>query len=74
MVYFTGRALDIRERPRTYMTEADAWGSLPQDLRAIALYQTGRLAEALDAAEAAYALEPAHKRLRENVLALRRLQ
>ena len=42
--------------------------------RAIALYQTGRLAEALDAAEAAYALEPANKRLRENVLALRRLQ
>ena len=74
VVYFTGRALDIRERPRTYMTEADAWGSLPQDLRAIALYQTGRLAEALDAAEAAYALEPANKRLRENVLALRRLQ
>lgn len=74
VVYLTGRALEIRERPRTYMTEAAAWGSLPQDLRAIGLYQTGRIAEALEAAEAAYALEPGNSRLRENVLALRRMQ
>ena len=73
VVYFTGCALAIRERPRTYMTDADAWGSLPHDLRAIGLYETGRLSEALEAAKAAYAMEPSSKRLRENVLALQRL-
>ena len=40
MLYFTGCALDIRERPATYICEAAAWGSLPWDLRSIALYHT----------------------------------
>ena len=73
VVYFTGRALEIRERPRTYMTDAEAWGSLPYDLRAIGLYETGRIAEALEAAKEAYNLEPSNNRLLENVLALQRL-
>ena len=73
VVYFTGRALEIRERPRTYMTDAEAWGSLPYDLRAIGLYETGRIAEALEAAKEAYNLEPSNNRLLENILALQRL-
>ena len=73
VVYFTGCALRIKTRPRTYMTDAEAWGSLPYDLRAIGLYQTGRLQDALSAAREAYAMEPSNQRLRENVLALERM-
>ena len=73
VVYFTGCALRIETRPKTYMTDAEAWGSLPYDLRAIGLYQTGRIREALAAAREAYALEPTNQRLRENVLALARM-
>lgn len=73
VIYFAGRALEIRERPRTYMTEADAWGSLPYDLRSFSLYRIGKIPEALEAAKAAYNLEPSNNRLLENVLALQRL-
>ena len=33
VLYATACALKIRERPRTYICEAEAWGSLPHDLR-----------------------------------------
>lgn len=71
VLYFTGCALALKERPRTYICEADAWGSLPHDLRAVALWHTGRLREALQAAEAALAIEPGNERLRRNTLLLR---
>ena len=67
VLYFTGRALRITQRPHTYICEASAWGSLPHDLRAIALSRTGRHAEALQAAKKALAYEPQNPRLRENV-------
>lgn len=70
VLYFTSCALEIKTRPKTYISEAAAWGSLPYDLRAIALYQTGRLAEALEAAKQASLLEPGSERLRENVAIL----
>ena len=34
VLYFTGCALEILKRPRTYICEAAPWGSLPHDLRA----------------------------------------
>ena len=73
VLYATGRALEIRERPRSYISEADSWGSLPHDLRAIALFQTGRLSQALEEAERARELAPEDVRLRENVTVLRTL-
>lgn len=73
VAYFTGCALAIRERPRTYICEADSWGSLPYDLRSVALFHTGRREEALDAARQAAALEPGNRRLRENAALLERL-
>ena len=66
VLWATGRALAIRERPKTYICEAAAWGSLPWDLRAIALYHTGRLAESLAAAREAARLSPLDGRLAAN--------
>ena len=70
VLYFTGCALAITNRPRTYISDPAAWGSLPYDLRSIALYQTGRTREALDAVKQAFLLEPGNERLRENVAVL----
>lgn len=67
VAYLTNCALKIKDRPTTYICEAAAWGSLPYDLRAVALYNTGRLPESLKCAEAALALEPQNPRLVENV-------
>ncbi len=71
VIYFTGRALAIAERPRTYICEAAAWGSLPWDLRAIAFYHTGRLDKALEAAQEAARLSPLDERLANNVQVIR---
>ena len=43
VLYFTGCALRLTERPRSYISEAESWGSLPYDLRSIALDRTGRI-------------------------------
>lgn len=67
VLYCASEALKIVHRPRSYICEADSWGSLPHDLRAIALYQTGRKEEALTAAKAALDAEPDNERLRGNV-------
>lgn len=67
ILYFTQCALEITQRPRTYICEAAPWGSLPYDLRAIALYETGRRQAALEAAEKALAIEPGNARLQGNV-------
>ena len=73
VLYFTGCALKICERPDTYICEAASWGSLPQDLRSIALYNTGRTEEALTAAKAALALEPTNLRIQGNIEALEKV-
>ena len=67
VLYFTGCALRITERPRTYICEAASWSSLPFDLQTMAYYHTGRRKEAARAAEAALALEPDNERLQKNV-------
>lgn len=67
VLYFTGCALAITHRPRTYICEAEAWGSLPHDLRSIAYYHTGRRVEALEEAKKARALQPGDERLKKNV-------
>ena len=41
VLYFTSCALAITARPRSYICEAAAWGSLPYDLRSIAFYNAG---------------------------------
>ena len=70
VLYFTGCALAITDRPRTYICEAAPWGSLPYDLRSIAYYRTGRIQQALAEAQQALTLEPGNSRLQANVALL----
>ena len=72
VLYFTGCALEIVSRPRTYICEAASWGSLPYDLRAMAFYHTGRLKEALEEERKALAIEPENSRFQKNVEILER--
>lgn len=71
VMYFTSCALNIKVRPETYICEAKAWGSMPHDLRAIALFNLGDRAGALEEAEKALAAEPDNERLQNNVRFLR---
>ena len=73
VLWCTQRALSLRERPRTYICEAEAWGSLPYDLRCQAFYHTGRLPQALEAAHLALERSPKDARLAGNAALLERL-
>ena len=67
VLYFTACALAITHRPKSYICEAQAWGSLPHDLRAMAFYRTGAFAQAAEEAEKALELEPGNERLQRNL-------
>lgn len=67
VLYFTGCALNIKARPRSYICEASSWGSLPYDLQTMAFYHTGRRKEAAQVAGAALALDPGNERLQRNL-------
>lgn len=73
VLYATACALKIRERPRTYICEAEAWGSLPHDLRCQAYYHTGRLPQALEEARLALAAAPSDPRLAGNAALLEQM-
>lgn len=70
VLYATSCALKITRRPRSYISEAESWGSLPHDLRSIAFYRTGRVEQALEEAKKARALEPGNERICSNVRVL----
>lgn len=59
-------ALEIKQRPRTYITEAKAWGSEPYDLLSIAYYYTGNREKAKKYALLALEYEPDNERIRQN--------
>ena len=67
VLYFTACALAITVRPRSYICEAAAWGSLPHDLRSMAFYYTGSYPEAVEEVKLALSLEPSNERLRRNL-------
>lgn len=67
VLYFTDCALQIVNRPKTYICEAASWGSLPYDLKAMAFFHTGRLAQALEEEEHASAIEPDNERFQRNI-------
>lgn len=68
VVYLTGCALRITERPRTYICESESWGSLPWDLQSLGLFYTGRLDTALESVRRALEFAPQEERLRNNAL------
>ena len=67
VLYFTGCALAIKQRPRTYICVAAPWGSQPHDIRTIAFFRTGRINEALVEAQKALEFEPDNERFKGNV-------
>lgn len=68
VLYFTQCALKIKERPRTYICEANAWGSLPYDLASLGYYFTGAYQQALQMVEKALEYSPRDPRLAANKL------
>lgn len=60
------RCLRIKERSKTYVSEADAWGAEPYDFLSLGLFYTGRPRQALEAVEQALALAPWNDRLKKN--------
>ncbi len=66
VVYLTGKALRITERTRSYVTESEAWGALPWDLRSLGLYYSGQTEKALEAVEQALLMSPGNERLKRN--------
>lgn len=67
VLYFTACALAITVRPRSYICEAAAWGSLPHDLRSMAFYALGDFRSAVEEVKKALAIEPDNQRLRGNL-------
>jgi len=65
--YFINQALRIKERPQTYISESDSWGSLPYDLLSVSYYNTNRPFEALKAAKLAEKMSPYDARIKNNV-------
>ena len=67
VLYCTGRALAIQERPKSYMTEPAAWGEGPWDLASLAYYYLGQRALAIHAVKTALTFAPEDPRLVENL-------
>lgn len=66
LLWLTGQALAIRERPRTYITEASSWGALPHDLASLGYFYTGQYEKALYHIDRALEFEPTDPRLVKN--------
>lgn len=61
------RALTIREQPLEYLNEADAWGSKPHDMAALAAHHLGLQADAIVHGLDAISADPTDDRLRANL-------
>ena len=67
LAYIARCALAIRERPRTYICEADAWGALPYDYLSLAYAHLGQVEQAIEAVKTAIELSPQEERLKNNL-------
>lgn len=74
VLYFTGCALKIAQRPKTYISESFAWGSLIHDLRSIAFDRLGLYEKGLAEAKKALELEPENERLQKNIEVMEKKQ
>ncbi len=66
-LYFAAKALEITQRGRTYINEAESWDSKPYDLAAIAAYYSGAYGEALAFGKKALEYAPDDERLLSNL-------
>ena len=67
LLWLTEQALQIQNRPRTYITESESWGSLPYDLASLGYYYTGRFDKAVERCQQALAYDPNDPRLQRNL-------
>lgn len=67
VLFSCSKALEITERPLSYLSESRCWGSLPYDLGAIAAWHLGMKELAREWGQRAAELEPNNKRLQENL-------
>lgn len=67
VLYLVDRALAITERPRTYITEAEAWGPLPYDMASMAAYHTAQYPRAAAYCAQALSRSPGDARLQGNL-------
>lgn len=67
-LYFSQKALEIKDRGHTYINEAESWGSKPYDIAAVSAYYLGLYDLALVYGEKAFELERENERLAENLL------
>ena len=72
VLYACSKALEITDRPLTYLSDSRGWGSLPYDLGAIAAWHLGMREQALEWGQQAIMTEPNNKRLQENLKVYRR--
>lgn len=57
------QALLVTEKPMDYLCEAEAWGWLPHDLKAISEYNLGNFEEAVKSGKMAYNINPEERLL-----------
>lgn len=67
VIYFSNCALKIKERPETYICEAEAWGSTPFDLASLGYFYTKQYDKSLVMAERALEFSPENERLKNNI-------
>lgn len=60
------RCVSIAQRPTTYITQAEAWGSQPWDLLSVSLWNIGMKEKALEAVRNALEFSPDEERIRQN--------
>lgn len=65
--YACTKALEITERPLSYLSDSRCWGSLPYDLGAIAAWHLGLGKQAMEWGAMAAELEPKNGRLQDNL-------
>lgn len=71
VIFAARRALEIKDRSATYLSEPEAWGETPYDLLAVAFYYTGDYRRALAMGEEALKRKPMDRRLRDNLRLIR---
>lgn len=60
-------SLEIKEKPLEYLCEAEAWGYMPHDLKALSAYHLGLYDIAYEEGQIACNLEPSDVRLKSNL-------
>jgi glycosyltransferase involved in cell wall biosynthesis len=70
--YFTKLALQISERPTSYINEAAAWNGTIYDIGAVCAFNVRQYQDALEWVQEALLMDPDNERLKNNLLLIQR--